>query len=47
MPGKIAGISQSWVKDRISSSTNWVSPTVRETSVIVASSGHLPMNQVS
>jgi hypothetical protein len=47
MPGKIAGISQSWVKDRISSSTNWVSPTVRETSVIVTSSGHLPMNQVS
>jgi hypothetical protein len=36
-----------WVKDRISSSTSWLLPTVRETSVILASSGQWPMNQVS
>jgi putative Mg2+ transporter-C (MgtC) family protein len=46
-PGRMAGISQSWVKDRISSSTSWLSPTVRETSVILVSSGQWPMNQVS
>jgi hypothetical protein len=46
-PGSSAGMSQSWVKLIITSSTTWVSPTVREIGVTTVSSGQCPMNQVS
>jgi hypothetical protein len=46
MPGKMAGMSQSWVKLIMTSSTSWLSPTVRETGVTTVSSGQWPMNQV-
>jgi hypothetical protein len=47
MPGNSAGMSQSWVKLIISSSTRPVVPTVRDSGVTIVSAGHLPMNQVS
>ena len=46
-PGSRAGISQSWVKLTIISSTTRVSSTVRERRVIDTSFGQWPMNQVS
>gem|GEM_PF-6494881 len=46
-PGRSAGISQSWVKRMIISSTTRSSPTVRETGVISVSSGQRPMNHLS
>ena len=38
-PGSIQGISSVWVKEKIISSTSWLSPTVRETGVSVVSGG--------
>jgi hypothetical protein len=40
--GRIAGMSQSWVKLIITSSTSWFSPTVREISLTLQSSGTRP-----
>jgi hypothetical protein len=42
-PGRMAGMSTSWMKAITSSSITRPWPTVRETGVIEVSFGHLPM----